>query len=121
VELSEIYQGLSDSTRRRILLLLCDGPLCVCHFQKALLEPQVKISKHLSYLRERGLVEATREQNWMVYQLPVQRTRELEVHLECLKACAAEDPVLAEDRGRLRAVLDVSRGPSAVCRPDKRV
>lgn len=116
MELSEIYQGLSDATRRRILLLLCEGPLCVCHFQKALLEPQVKISKHLSYLRERGLVEATREQNWMVYRLPTQRPRELEVHLQCLQTCAAEDPVFSEDKARLRSVLSVGRAPTAVCR-----
>jgi len=31
--------------------LLLHGPLCVCHFQKVLGEPQVKVSKHLAYLK----------------------------------------------------------------------
>jgi len=34
--------------------------VCV-HFQTVLGEPQVKISKHLAYLRERGLVECERQ------------------------------------------------------------
>jgi ArsR family transcriptional regulator len=53
----------------RILALLGNGPLCVCHIQEILSEPQVKVSKHLSYPKERGLVEATRESNWIVYRL----------------------------------------------------
>ena len=58
MKLVQIYQCLCDETRLRLLNLLLQGPLCVCHFQRALDEPQVKISKHLSYLRTRGLVKA---------------------------------------------------------------
>lgn len=86
--LIQIYHCFCDETRLRILNLLCKGPLCVCHFQKLLEEPQVKISKHLSYLKNRGLVEATRHQNWMVYALPLQLSEELDRNLRCLQDCA---------------------------------
>jgi DNA-binding transcriptional ArsR family regulator len=61
VDLVQIYQCFCDRTRLRILNLLCKTPLCVCHFQELLHEPQVKISKHLGYLKSRGLVEANRD------------------------------------------------------------
>ena len=70
MDLIEIYQCFCDRTRLRILSLLTRSPLCVCHFQDILGEPQVKISKHLAYLRSRGMVATKREQNWIIYSLP---------------------------------------------------
>jgi DNA-binding transcriptional ArsR family regulator len=77
MELIQIYECLCDPTRLRLLNVLAQGPLCVCHFQEILDEPQVKISKHLAYLRARGLVEVERHGNWMVYALPARPSREL--------------------------------------------
>ncbi|PYK63832.1 MAG: ArsR family transcriptional regulator, partial [Verrucomicrobia bacterium] len=48
MDLIQIYQCFCDRTRLRILHLLRRSPLCVCHFQDILDEPQVKISKHLA-------------------------------------------------------------------------
>ncbi|HEX9784874.1 MAG TPA: metalloregulator ArsR/SmtB family transcription factor, partial [Opitutaceae bacterium] len=61
MELVRIYQCLCDRTRLRIINVLAAGPLCVCHLQEILDEPQVKISKHLRYLKEHGMVEAERQ------------------------------------------------------------
>jgi|SRR6185312_1769434 len=102
MSLIKIYQCLCDQTRLRILHLLGRAPLCVCHIQEALAEPQVKVSKHLAYLRAHGLVEARREANWMVYRLQDRPSRELKANLACLQDCAREDPVFARDRSRLR-------------------
>jgi ArsR family transcriptional regulator, arsenate/arsenite/antimonite-responsive transcriptional repressor len=101
VDLIAVYECLCDRTRLRILHLLLRGPLCVCHFQAVLREPQVKISKHLAYLRTRGLVTAARGGNWMIYALRSQRSRELAANLACLQDCAAELPVFRRDRARL--------------------
>ena len=73
MDLVQIYQCFCDLTRLRILHLLTKSPLCVCHFQDILREPQVKISKHLAYLRRRGMVVATRDKNWMIYSLSTKR------------------------------------------------
>ena len=54
MDLVQIYQCFCDLTRLRILHLLTKSPLCVCHFQDILREPQVKISKHLAYHHIRG-------------------------------------------------------------------
>ena len=102
MELVQIYECLCDSTRLRLLNVLAQGPLCVCHFQEILREPQVKISKHLAYLRTRGLVEVERQGNWMVYELPARPSRELKANLACLQDCAQEDPVFQRDLARLK-------------------
>jgi ArsR family transcriptional regulator len=101
VDLIKIYECLCDRTRLRILALLGDGPLCVCHLQEILDEPQVKISKHLAYLKARGLAEAEREGNWMMYRLPLIRSRELRANLACLQDCASEEPIFKRDATRL--------------------
>ena len=112
MSLVQIYQCLCDETRLRLLNVLLQGPLCVCHFQSVLKEPQVKISKHLGYLKARGLVEAKREGNWMIYSLPSEdgRAPELTANLACLQDCVAESAVFKADLARLRK-LDVSCSP----------
>ena len=104
MDLVQIYQCFCDRTRLRILNLLAKSPLCVCHFQTILGEPQVKISKHLGYLREREMVEVERDQNWMVYALPKKRTRELATNLKCLQDCVQSDRVFARDLKKLSLI-----------------
>lgn len=100
MDLVRIYECLCDRTRLRLLNVLGAGPLCVCHFQEILGEPQVKISKHLGYLRARGLVECERRGNWMIYTLPAKLSRELRANLACLQDCAREEPVFRRDLAR---------------------
>ncbi len=112
MELVEIYECFCDRTRLRILHLLTQTPLCVCHFQEILREPQVKVSKHLRYLRSRGMVKTKQEKNWVIYSLPEKRGRELETNLKCLQDCASGD---AEFKRDLRALARLrQRGEPSV-------
>jgi ArsR family transcriptional regulator, arsenate/arsenite/antimonite-responsive transcriptional repressor len=104
VQLIQIYQCFCDETRLRILHLLTRGPLCVCHFQSLLGETQVKISKHLAYLKEKGLVAATRHQNWMIYRLPARPSPELEKNLNCLQDCVQKEPIFKKDLVALKSM-----------------
>jgi ArsR family transcriptional regulator len=99
-----IYRCLCDETRLRILHLLTRGPLCVCHLQEALRQPQVAVSKHLAYLRERGLVESERSGQWMIYRLPDPRPTELDLQLRCLQDCVHNEPAFQADLKRLSKV-----------------
>jgi ArsR family transcriptional regulator, arsenate/arsenite/antimonite-responsive transcriptional repressor len=67
--LTGVYAALADSTRLRILALLRDGEICVCHIHASLDVPQPTASRHLAYLRKSGLVDARREGIWMHYRL----------------------------------------------------
>src|SRR5918911_1007418 len=120
MDLVRIYECLCDETRLRLLNVLSQGPLCVCHFQAILDEPQVKISKHLAYLKARGLVEAEREGNWMIYALPAKPPRELRANLACLQDCARENPVFQRDLARLRKLAPGFAETGPCCGPAAR-
>ena len=120
--LVQIYRCLCDTTRLRILHLLKQGPLCVCHFQDILQLPQVAVSKHLGYLRRTGMVEARRHEQWMIYSLPASPGRELDLQLRCLQDCVQTEPVFRGDLRRLKALgpkcnwIPQAIGPSGVAR-----
>lgn len=121
-DLVAIYECLCDRTRLRILNLLCQGPLCVCHVQDILGEPQVKISKHLFYLKQHGLVNVRREANWRIYGLVERRSRKLAANLACLQDCAADDPIFRRDLEKLKSLRsDLSGSAPAGCSSPKPV
>src|SRR2546423_4379411 len=111
MDLVSIYHCFCDRTRLRILHLLSKSPLCVWHFQDILGEPQVKISKHLAYLRTRGMVRGEREKNWIIYSLPMRPADELVRNLRCLQDCVQADPVFSRDAQKL------SRLQKSCCEP----
>src|SRR5581483_1075609 len=111
MDLIRIYQCFCDRTRLRILHLLTKSPLCVCHFQEILGEPQVKVSKHLAYLRSRGMVTTRREQNWIIYSLPKRPADELERNLRCLQDCVQTEAVFKRDMEKL------SKLAKSCCKP----
>jgi ArsR family transcriptional regulator len=115
MNLVEIYQCLCDLTRLRILHLLGDGELCVCHFQEILGEPQVKVSKHLAYLRTHGLVESRKEANWMVYRLSTNPSHEFSANLACLQDCVIENPVFRRDAEKRRKLAGKFMENSPAC------
>jgi len=105
VKLISIYKGLCDETRLRILNLLSESPLCVCHLQAILKKPQVKISQHLSYLKERDMVACQRHQQWMIYSVPASPSPHLERNLKCLQECVQTDAPYVADRQQLKELM----------------
>ena len=120
MKLIEVYKCLCDETRLRILHLLSNRPLCVCHFQDILDAPQVKISKHLAYLREHGMVETHREGSWVIYSLPGNSSPELTANMKCLQDCCRENPRFTEDLRRMESSLASCASPLADCCKPKR-
>ncbi len=102
MKLVQIYQCLCDETRLRILYLLSQRSLCVCHLQEILDRPQAQVSQHLARMKKDGLVEARRHNNWMIYSLPKTAPRALEAHLKCLQDCVQTEPVFKTDLVALR-------------------
>jgi ArsR family transcriptional regulator, arsenate/arsenite/antimonite-responsive transcriptional repressor len=68
-ELENVFKALADKTRLRILALLGNNEVCVCHIHDSLGVPQPTVSRHLAYLRRSGLVAARRDGVWMHYQV----------------------------------------------------
>ncbi len=105
----QIYKCLCDRTRLRILHLLQEEPLCVGDLQAALQESQVKVSKHLAYMRRAGMVESEREANRVIYRIPGNPDRLLAENLACLQDLRREMPELKPDLSRLRKLRSIQR------------
>ena len=71
-QLDRMLKALADPTRLRIVGLLQDGEVCVCHIHDSLKIPQPKASRHLAYLRRAGIVEAEKRGLWVYYRLASQ-------------------------------------------------
>ena len=68
-DMETFFMALADKTRLRLLNLMRGDEVCVCFFTEVLEESQPKISRHLAYLRNAGLVEARRDGKWMHYRI----------------------------------------------------
>jgi ArsR family transcriptional regulator, arsenate/arsenite/antimonite-responsive transcriptional repressor len=100
-DMERFFLALSDRTRLRLLNLMGGDEVCVCFFVEVLDEPQPKISRHLAYLRDSGLVAARREGKWIHYRVTppphAHAARVLNNVLSWLK----EDKEMQRDRARL--------------------
>jgi ArsR family transcriptional regulator len=100
-DLPQFFQALGDTTRLRLLNLMGEQEVCVCYFVEILGAPQPKISRHLAYLRNAGIVSARREGKWMHYRIVmpphIGASQILRQTLDSLK----EDKVMQSDRARL--------------------
>ena len=67
--MANLYMALADKTRLRLLNLMHEREICVGYFTDILGKSQPKISRHLAYLRNAGIVEARRDGKWMHYSI----------------------------------------------------
>jgi ArsR family transcriptional regulator len=66
MELSELFKALSDPTRLLMLRLMLEEQqsLCVCEIVTILGIPQYQVSRHLSVLKQAGLVQFQKIGTW---------------------------------------------------------
>ncbi len=114
--LDTLFKALADPTRLRILGLLVDGEVCVCHIHESLDVAQPKASRHLAYLRRAGLVCARKDGLWVHYRLAVFRDPVLQALLDAVRHAIGHLASGERDRRRLAARVErpvVGRSPSA--------
>lgn len=71
--LGRVGTALADPTRRRILVLLVDGPGYPAEMAEAFGTTRANLSNHLTCLRECGLVTASAEGRRVRYELADER------------------------------------------------
>ena len=105
---ASLFLALGDKTRLRLLNLIRDRETCVSSFTDVLGDSQPKISRHLAYLRNAGIVEVRRHGKWMHYSISTQideNTRRL--LLELFKWMEQQDELQA-DREKLDEMFGTS-------------
>jgi ArsR family transcriptional regulator len=117
VSLAGLFAALADTTRLRLLNLMAGHEVCVCHFVEILGQSQPKISRHLAYLRQAGMVEARREGKWMHYSICTPADAAAASILAAALAALGNDKQMRADRAKLGcACLPASlNGKNSIC------
>jgi ArsR family transcriptional regulator len=105
-ELEQLFKGLADQTRLRILNLLIHGELCVCDIQYVLESSQPNVSRHLIYLKNSGLVLDRREGARMYYRLAQPNEGLKKLLFTFLRDAFRHSDELAEDSRRLKKAIE---------------
>jgi len=101
-ELVQVLKAVADRNRVRILKLLEVQDLCVCEVAAVLEVSQPSASKHLSILKQAGLVEQRRNGPWIDHALCRESYNQYApVLLGQIGQWLDHDPVIAADRARL--------------------
>ena len=103
--LTTVYAALADPTRLRILSLLSEDEICVCHIHASLDVPQPTASRHLAYLRKSGLVEARRDGIWMHYRLAPIGNPVIAAVVKAALHALTHTSISARDEKRLQVAL----------------
>lgn len=103
--LTSYFKGLADEKRLRILNLLFHGELCGCDIQLVLDATQSNVSRHLSYLKNAGLVADRRVANRVYYRLEHKGAEGTEGLFAFLQVAFGDNSVLQQDRKRLLSAI----------------
>jgi ArsR family transcriptional regulator len=109
-DLVRLFAALADPTRLRLLNLMDGREVCVCYFVEILKQGQPKISRHLAYLRNAGIVSARREGKWMHYSIKRPSDARASAILDSTLLSFQADPEMQSDLARLG---------KACCRPQR--
>jgi ArsR family transcriptional regulator len=111
-----VTKALSDSHRVRALFALRKGELCMCQIIALLGLAPSTMSKHMSLLRQAGLVKSRKQERWMHYRLPETSNMSAPIQgaLEWVFRALARDESIKKDGERLASILRQS--PETLCR-----
>jgi len=104
-EITEICKAVSDKNRVRIVKMLEMRPLCVCEITAVLGLAPSTVSKHLSILKQAGLLFEQRENRWVNYHLNRATTKScVRIMLNLLQTHCTEDPAIMKDRETVASI-----------------
>lgn len=109
-DLALLFAALSDRTRFRLLNLMDGREVCVCYFVEILGQSQPKISRHLAYLRNAGIVIARRDGKWMHYRMVTPPNEGAAQVLQQTLHWLKDEKIMQADRAKLTR---------ACCAPEK--
>ena len=105
-KIANIFKALSDDTRLRVIKLLQERELCVCELMQVLDMSQPRISRHMSVLKNAGLVEDRREGKWVHYSLRKEtQEKEIKILLDSMVVIANDDAVVKADQKKLKKAV----------------
>ncbi len=114
-EVLNIAKAFSDQNRLRALMMLVDGELCVCQIIEMLGLAPSTVSKHMSILRQAGLVETRKEGRWIYYRLADREVQPACEILNWLQRHLKNDKMALDDVKQLRRIQKMSKDELCEC------
>ena len=104
-ELVKVFKALSDKNRLRILKMLQRKKMCVCELAAALGITQPSVSRHLSLMKDAGLVGDKRNGPWIDYELCEEKMNQYAHIIQChLKGWINDDPDVKNDLRKIKSL-----------------
>ncbi|AQT67145.1 HTH-type transcriptional repressor AseR [Anaerohalosphaera lusitana] len=112
-----MLRALGDEGRVRVVLALAEhGELCACQIVELVGLAGSTVSKHLSVLKNAGLVERRKKGRWIHYSFSCGEYGS--IVMGYLKHWLDEDEQIVADREKMNEIL--REDPEIVCRRQKR-
>lgn len=106
MELTNIFKGLADSNRLRILNLLLHGELCGCDIRFVMGASQPNVSRHLVYLKNCGLVRDRRVGFRVFYSLADDHPGLLKPLFKFLQGAFSKEEMFKRDAVKLKKAIE---------------
>ncbi len=95
--------ALADETRMRVVCLLQEAvDLCSCEIQAILKLNQSNLSRHLTRLRQSGLIKGEKRGQWVHFQINPGNWEEQSYIPGIIKSANKDLPLITEDLRRLK-------------------
>jgi ArsR family transcriptional regulator len=101
-ETVNVFKALSDPNRIRIIKMLESRELCVCEVREVLELSSSTVSKHLSILRDAGLIMDSKVGKWVNFRLNKNSEKSVvRSQLALVMKSFSDDEQVAADRRKL--------------------
>ena len=116
-EFLAVANALADANRLRLLLSLYGRELCVCNLVEFIGLADSTVSKHMSILRQSGLVESRKKGRWVYYRLADEDASPLvKQAIELAHEYLRDDKIIVRDAVRIIELLSSDDGTK--CQPE---
>lgn len=112
--LISVFKALSDPNRLRALLVLQDRELCVCQIVEMLGFAPSTVSKHMSILKNAGLVETEKKGRWVHYRKADTGNPVIEQLLQSLPELLRQEDQVQNDDIALSRIMALD--PETLCK-----
>ena len=99
-----ITKALADENRLRIIMMLKDSEACVCQIIAVLGYAPSTVSKHLSILKNAGLIDGYKQGRWVYYHLPSEPSEAASSALKWVMNALVNSDVIRNDRAKSTVV-----------------
>ena len=103
--INKVLSALAEQSRLRIMASLRLRKMAVCEIRELLKLSFSTVSKHLSILKDAGLIDFEKEGKWVIYQLNEDLSPEIKEILDQVLSSVSQDEQIKEDL-RIARFLD---------------